>query len=79
MEPAKLVVVPGAALGELKVHLLGENREAKLVGVQLQLQMTPGHDEDDDDDHNGDDDNMPIVVMMMTMISSVNTENPNSY
>ena len=37
MEPAKLVVVPGASLGELKVHLLGENREAKLVGVQLQL------------------------------------------
>ena len=34
MEPAKLVVVPGAPLGELKVHLLGENREAKLVGVQ---------------------------------------------
>ena len=62
MEPAKLVVVPGAPLGELKVHLLGENREAKLVGVQLQLQMTPGHDdddnEDDDNDHNDHDDDL---------------------
>jgi len=39
--PAKLVVVPGAVLGQLKVHLLGEDGEPKLVRVQLQLQVAP--------------------------------------
>ena len=56
MKPAKLIVVPGAVLGELKVHLLSENGEPKLVGVQLQLQVTPGNDDDDNGDDNGDDD-----------------------
>ena len=46
--PAKLVVVPGAVLRELKVHLLGEDGEPELVRVQLQLQVTPGHGDDDD-------------------------------
>ena len=48
MKPAKLVVVPGTVLGQLKVHLLSEDGEPKLVRVQLQLEVTP------DDDHNGD-------------------------
>ena len=46
MKPAKLVVVSGAVLGQLKVHLLSEDGEPKLVRVQLQLEVTP------DDDHN---------------------------
>ena len=50
MKPAKLVVVPGTVLGQLKVHLLGEDREPKLVRVQLQLQVAP----DDDDNDKGD-------------------------
>ena len=48
VKPAKLVVVPGTVLGQLKVHLLSEDGEPKLVRVQLQLEVTP------DDDHNGD-------------------------
>ena len=52
VKPAKLVVVPGTVLGQLKVHLLSEDGEPKLVRVQLQLEVTP------DDDHNGDVDDV---------------------
>ena len=37
LKPAKLVVVPGALIGGLKVHLLCENRKPKLIGVQFKL------------------------------------------
>ena len=56
-KPSKLVVVPGAVLGQLKVHLLREDGKPKLIRVQLQLQVTPDDDigDVDDDDAAADD------------------------